>query len=398
MARTVIVSGALANKPHNGGNAWTRLSWARGFGRLGFDVWFVEHIGAGACVGGDGEPTAFGDSANRAYFRQVVERFGLSGNAALVCVGEGAGEGVEQTEGPEFSRLVDVAASADLLFNISGHLSLAPLKRGPRRRVYFDDDPGYTQFWHAAGSAGARLEGHDFYYTLGQNVGSADCPIPTGGIEWRHTLPPVVLDDWPAAPGGAGREAGQRLRFTTVASWRGPYGPVRYGGRTYGPKAHEFRKFAGLPRLCEASFEIALDIHPADAKDLALLKQNGWHTAAPGSVAASPDDFRRYVRSSDAEFSVAQGVYVDTHGGWFSDRTTRYLASGKPALVQDTGFARHAPGGDGLVFFRTVEEARAGAADISRRYDDHCGTARAAAERLFDSDKVIARLLDEVGV
>ena len=39
---TVVVSGALANKPCNGGEAWVRLSWLLGFRKLGFDVHFVE--------------------------------------------------------------------------------------------------------------------------------------------------------------------------------------------------------------------------------------------------------------------------------------------------------------------------------------------------------------------
>src|SRR5687768_11056986 len=161
--KTVIVSGALANKPFNGGNAWTRLSWTRAFERLGLDVWFIEQIDAAACTGADGKPAPFEDTVNRQYFRDVMDRFGPAGGSALVCRVDGNGR--DRTEGVEFARLVDVAASADLLFNISGHLSLEPLKRLPRLRVYFDDDPGYTQFWHAVGSAGPRLEGHDLYYT-----------------------------------------------------------------------------------------------------------------------------------------------------------------------------------------------------------------------------------------
>ena len=62
-----------------------------------------------------------------------------------------------------------------------------------------------------------------------------------------------------------------------------------------------------------------------------------------------------------AEFSVAQGVYVDTGSGWFSDRTVRYLAPGRPALVQDTGFSRTLPTGHGLLAFRTLDQAVAGA-------------------------------------
>ena len=35
---TVLVGGAVANKLHNGGEAWVRLSWIRGLQQLGFDV------------------------------------------------------------------------------------------------------------------------------------------------------------------------------------------------------------------------------------------------------------------------------------------------------------------------------------------------------------------------
>ena len=387
---TVIVSGALANKPFNGGNAWTRLSWVRGFERLGWDAYFVEQIDAAACVDPAGKQVPLARSVNLAYFHSVTTAFGLDGRAALVCSGtEGQGYGAEV--------LLGAARNAILLFNISGHLSPEPLKLTPRVKVYFDDDPGFTQFWHAAGSAGARLDGHDFYYTIGQNIGSSDCPIPTGGIAWRHTLPPVVLEDWPSVAGGPVGDA-SRLRFTTVASWRGSYGPVEHGGKTYGQKAHEFRKFISLPRATGQAFEIALDIHPGDARDLTLLRDNGWHVVSPREVAATPDDFRRYVRASAAEFSVAQGMYVDTRSGWFSDRTTRYLASGRPAVVQDTGFSRHVGCGEGLLPFRTPDEAVAAVGRVRTDYGRHARAARAIAEANFDSDRVIARLLDQIGL
>jgi hypothetical protein len=37
--------------------------------------------------------------------------------------------------------------------------------------------------------------------------------------------------------------------FTSIVSWRGPFGPVEYAGKTYGLRVHEFRKFTALPRL-----------------------------------------------------------------------------------------------------------------------------------------------------
>jgi hypothetical protein len=375
---TILVSGALANKPHNGGNAWTRLNWAVGFRRLGFNVVFVEQLAAGADA-----PAAVD------YFREVMTSFEFSESSALLDATGG------RLEGMSADRVVDAARAAELLFNISGHCKLEAIRRGPRLRVYFDDDPGYTQFWHADGHTGPGLDGHDFYYTVGLNVGSSGCPIPTGGIPWCHTLPPVVLDDWPAAPPGV---PGNRLRFTTVASWRGPYGPVTFDGRTYGLKAHEFRKCIDLPRRVPADFELALDIHPGDATDVDRLRDNGWRLTDPKRAAATPQSFRDYVRGSSAEFSVAQGIYVDSGSGWFSDRTTRYLASGRPALVQDTGFGRHLPCGDGLVPFSSVEEAAAGAGRIVADYQAHCAAARAVAEKCFDSNVVLPRMLDEIGI
>jgi hypothetical protein len=382
--RTIVVSGALANKPLNGGEAWVRLSWVRGFQRLGFRVVLVEQIAPRACVDASGAPAAFEDSVNLAYFRSVVEWAGLNGSAALVY-GENAA-----CEGLAWGELLDVAASAELLVNISGHLTLAALFDRFRRTAYVDIDPGFTQFWHADGTA--PLRPHDHYFTIGENIGAADCLIPTGGLRWRHVRQPVVLDDWPLAP------APSPPRFTTVASWRGPFGRVAFGGRTYGLKLHEFRKVIGLPRRAAAEFELALDIHPAEVNDLALLRDNGWRLVDPKQAAATPEAFRKYVEASGAEFSVAQGIYVDTHSGWFSDRTTRYLASGKPALVQDTGFSRNLPCGEGLVPFLTVEEAAAGAERIVHDYTNHCAAARAVAEECFDARVVLKRVLEDVGV
>jgi hypothetical protein len=388
----VIVAGALANKPFNGGEAWVRLNWILGFRRLGFEVHFLEEIKRATCIDSPGRPCAFPDCANLAFFRQVTDQFGLSGSATLVY------ENGEQTHGRSHADLLELAETADLLLNISGHLASEALLKKFRRKAYIDIDPGFTQFWHADPNTTFKLRGHDYYFTIGENIGSPDCHIPTGGIRWRPIRQPVVLEDWPVA---AARE---RMRFTTVASWRGSYGPVQFGGRNYGLKVHEFRKVLPLPRRVRGTeakgpvFEIALDIHPADARDLAALRENGWHVADPRAVAGDPAAFRRYVQGSGAEFSVAQGIYAETNSGWFSDRSVRYLASGKPVLVQDTGFGRNLPAGEGLVPFRTLEEAIDGAERITRDYERHCRAARAIAEDCFDSDRVLGKFLEEVGV
>jgi hypothetical protein len=64
-------------------------------------------------------------------------------------------------------------------------------------------------------------------------------------------------------------------------------------------------------------------------------------------------------------------------------------------LVQDTGFSQSLPVGDGLIAFRTFEEAAAGAQAIADDYDRHARAARAIAEEHFDSDKVLRALLED---
>jgi hypothetical protein len=369
-----IVAGALANKPRNAGEAWARLSWVLGLRRLGFEAYFVERSSRDEEVG-------------RRHFEEVVSRFGLEERAALLD------EGGDALCGQDEASLAAIAEDAAVLFNISGHLDEGPIRAAARRRVYVDLDPGFTQAWHADPAIDFDVSGHDHYVTVGLNVGRKGCPIPAGGLEWIPTLPPIVLEQWPAAS-----KSTAPLRFTTVATWRSPYGSLRIGGRTAGLKHHEFRRFLALPEMLpEAKFELALDIHPGDRADLEALREHGWEVVPPSEVAATPDAFRSYLQGSGAEFSVAQGVYVESASGWFSDRTAAYLASGRPALVQDTGIGDRLPSGEGLLTFSDPEGAAAGARQIVADPALHAEAARRTAEDHLDSDRVLGRLLERIG-
>ena len=367
---TAVVAGALANKPGNGGEAWVRLNWALGLARLGFRVVFVEQINA--------PPPARGSIE---YFRAVTNRFGLR-DATLL-------DGSRSLVGPSRESVRMLARHAALFVNLSGNLRDLSLVEECARKVYVDLDPGYTQFWHADG-IDVGLRGHDHHVTVGARIGAPKCSVPTSGIDWIPTAPPVVLVSWPVVQVGSGR-------FTTVASWRGAYGPIERDGHVFGQKAHEFRRVRELPRRAPFAFELALAIDPEDAVDRAHLVEAGWRLVDPGEVAFDPERFREYVHGSSAEFSVAQGIYVETRCGWFSDRTAAYLSAGKPALVQDTGLDGEIEVGKGLVLFRTLDEAIAGATAIAADYAAHCRGARSLAEKHFDSDVVLGRLLDLIG-
>lgn len=378
------MAGALANKPHNGGAAWTRLSWLLGFSRLGFDVLFVEEISRDASIDRAGVPVPLHQSANLAYFRSVTEAFGLGGRAALLPADGGEGFGLSWDE-------VRRRAAGGVLINISGNLKLPALKSLFATRAFIDLDPGYTQLWHQA-KLSTHLDGHDYYFTVGENIGRG-ARIPDAGVHWRPIRQPVLLDAWPVCAATTCSP-----RFTTIGSWRGPYGPVSDGATTFGLKAHEFRKFVELPARVRPTLEIALDIDATDRADRIRLGECGWRVVDPRLVAGDPAAFRRYVQASSAEFSVAQGIYVETGSGWFSDRTTRYLASGRPALVQDTGLRQNYPVGEGLIVFSTFDEAVQGIEAIERDYERHARAARAIAEEYFDARRVISGLAATIGL
>lgn len=381
-----VVAGVIANKYLNGGAVWTRLNWALGLRQLGLEVYFLEQIKSENCHDFQGEITDFHSSSNLAYFEQVTRDFDLADSAALI-LDEGS-----KTSGLTPAELDDLATDSDVLINITGHLRLREFLNSPACKVYIDLDPGFTQFWYRSGLLDATFPTHDYYFTIGEAIGTPGCSIPTGNIIWQPIRQPVVLEHWPVS------ELGDPMRFTTVANWRDTYGTLEQDGQLLGNKVHEFRRFVDFPKRVAQSCEMALAIYDEDAVDLASLQDNGWVISDPQQMAPDPTAFREYVQQSGAEFSVAKGIYVTTGSGWFSDRTVRYLASGKPALVQDTGFSSTYPVGEGLLAFHDMTDAVAGAEQIASDYEHHCRVARQLAESYFDSDKVLGRLLEQIEI
>jgi len=389
MADTIVVTGSLAQKPGQAGHTWQFLQYLLGFRRLGWDVLFLDQLEPSMCVDRAGQPCPVDRSENVRYFRCVMERYGLGDSYALMV------DGGSRFLGLSREAVLDRVRGSALLLNVMGFLTDEAILATARRRVFLDTDPGFGQMWQDLGLHDP-FRGHDDFVTIGHNIGRPDCAIPTCGLAWITTPQPVVLEEWPTVAPAIG--CSERAAFTSVASWRGAYGPIEYRGETYGLRVHEFRKFAPLPRLTARRCELALSIDPSEERDLALLNENGWALVDPGVVAADPWIYRAYVQGSHAEFMVAKNMYVRANSGWFSERSICYLASGKPVLAQDTGLAGLYPSGEGLLTFSTLEEAAAGAAELARDYDRHARAARRIAEEHFDSDVVLGRLLRHLRV
>jgi hypothetical protein len=374
----ILVSGMIAAVPHHGGATWAVLQYLLGFARLGHEVTFVEQLAAG-------EP-GLERSPGAAYMGAVAKRFGLAGRWALLA------GGTRETAGLSYEQVGAAARDADLLVNISGILADESLTASVPVRVYLDLDPAFNQLWHASG-IDMRFGGHTHFVTVGQAIGSPECPVPTCGLDWIPTAPPVVLEHWPRSRAAAGAGAGA---FTTVGNWRG-YGSVEHQGQHYGQKAHSMRELIAIPTRTDAALRPALDVHPGETPDLEALERNGWQLLDPAAVSHDPDSYQRFVAGSLAELGVAKSGYVLSRCGWFSDRSACYLASGRPVLAQDTGFPRFLPTGEGLLAFADTDDAVAGIEEIRSDYERHAEAARAVAEAHLDSDRVLTALLDRVG-
>lgn len=369
---TVIVSGMVAGTPGQGGAAWAVLQYLRGLRRLGCDAYLVEPLATEEVTEGA-----------RAYCEQTMKRFGLEGRWALIPRGAADPAGLSR------SAVRAAASRAEVLLNISGMLEHPDVLDQVPVRVFLDLDPAFTQLWHQTEGVDMRLDAHTHFVTVADSIGREGSPIPTCGREWLPTLPPVVIEDWPAA------SRLERRALTTVGHWRS-YGSIEVEGVRYGQKAHSLRPLIGLPRQTSTRFELALGIHPEEVDDLAALRANGWKLIDPAEVAWTPDDYRRFVQGSWAEFGLAKSGYAKSDSGWFSDRSACYLASGRPVIAQDTGFARRIPTGAGLFAFATADDVLAGLEELSRDYERHRAAARTLALDLLDSDRVLRTLLERL--
>jgi hypothetical protein len=367
--RRILVAGMVAGVPGHGGATWAVLQWVLGLQRLGHDVLLVEPVDA-----------LTPDRVH--YFARVVASFGLHGRAALIAPDH-------TTAGPGFREVTAFAATSDLVLNASGLLRDPELLGPPQARAYLDLDPAFTQLWHEVDGIDMGLDDHSHFVTVGLGIGSATCPVPTGGRRWITTVPVVSLEHWPA--GGAVRIDA----WTTVANWRG-YGNAQHHGVRHGQKAHAWRPLVHLPSLTPARLAPALAIHPGDRDDIDALRASGWELQDPALVATDPASYRDFVSGSLGELGVAKEGYVVSRSGWFSDRSACYLAAGRPVVAQDTGWSDHLPTGDGLVAFSTPDEAAAGIEAVASSYRRASEFARDVAVEVLDARRALPPILEEI--
>ena len=381
----IVVAGGLAAMPY-AGVAWQVLQHLEGFRRLGHRVFYLEDTERWPY---DPQHETVCDSADPAvdYLSRLLAAKGFSrwayrdvASATVYGVGEQA--------------LTRELASADVLVNLSAVTALRDEHLRIPRRVYLETDPVLPQIEIAQGNARTiqLLDAHTHHFTYAENLGAPDCGVPLSHIAYQPTRPPVIVDWW-------SREAPRprrRSAFTTIANWRQRDKDVTFEGRRLTwSKDVQFLALQSLPREACVPLELALALD--DERPLARLRQAGWRVRSARPLSLDIDAYRRYVRASAGEFSVAKEQNIALRSGWFSDRTATYLAAGRPAVVQDTGFGRALPLGRGLFAFTTREQAIDALAEIDADYPAHCLAARELALEHLQAETVLGTLLERVG-
>jgi GT2 family glycosyltransferase len=386
--KKIVLFGMMSNKPV-AGIAHLTMPYVVGLERLGYEAYYVEAHGSWPTQVQDPDDTT-GDGSLEAvaYIERVVRSFGFEGRWAYHALhSNGACYGMSLAE------LRRLYKTADLFLNLHGGTCPPDELAGDDRLVLIDTDPVGLQIDACQGKTDALelLDGHAAFFSWGENLGNEDCGVPMpSGLRFRPTRVPVLLDLW---------RSGEppRAAFTTIGNWRQEGEDLEFEGETYHwSKHHEFLKFLQLPTRTEQPFELALASYDDDV--LRMLAEHGWHVRPAAEISYDLDAYQRYILGSRGEFTVAKDQNVRLRSGWFSDRSATYLASGRPVITQETGFSNALPTGEGLFGFSTMDEILAAIDEINSDYERQSAAAREIAREHFDAEKVLSRLLKEVGL
>jgi len=367
----IVFAGIIARYPF-GGVTWCSVMYLLGLRALGHEVIYIEDTGE--CIYDPEQNARSLDPAyGTRYIHDALAPFGFGDRWCFVNY-DGSHHGLTA------EAVRAYCAEADLFINLSGGAWFwrDEYARIPKR-VFIDSDPVFTQLAIAKGEPWyfEFFRGFDHLFTFGANIGTPASDVPDSGFTWLKTWQPVVTDLWRTGPPPAAAP------FTTIMTWK-----IESFTDVDGNKDKEFVRFLDLPYRTRQPIELAVN-GPQQ-----FLREHGWKTVDAMSVSRSLWDYREFIQGSKGEFAVAKHAYVSRRSGWFSDRTECYLAAGRPAIVQDTGWSAHLPAGTGLLTFASAEEALEGLEQVDRDYPQHARRAGEIALEYFDASRVLPGMLE----
>ncbi len=377
----IIVFGFIFGYPF-AGVTYQFLHYLLGLKRLGYDPYYIE------------------DSARRVYNPKLNDMsYDVSRNiSSVVPVLEAHGFSkrwafrsnypTKQCYGMTESRILQLYKEADAFLNVTGSQEIREEHMTCPRRVYVESDPFASQVRVVKGDEFmiATLKAHDVLFTFAENIGAPDCDIPENQFQWLPTRQPVVMDLWDNPYGFEGNT------YNTITTWSNKGKCIDYQGETYyWTKDREFEKFLNLPKQRKVPFELAMGV---DETLWRRLGSYGWQQINSIEVSKNTDKYQEYIQQSRGEFTVARDQYTRPNTGWFSDRSSCYLAAGRPVITQETGFSKFLPTGNGLFAFKTMDDVLAAVDAIESDYHGNCRAAKEIAAEYFTAEKVIGSLME----
>jgi len=387
-----IIVGGLVGQFPLGGVAWDYFHYVLGLAELGHDVYYHEDTWVWPFNPVLQYPTddpaytvQFFDDFFSTYAPHLKDRWHY-----VLCH--------EKHLGMSAEAFAEVARTADIFLNVSGACFI-PEEVGPHCvKVFLDTDPGYNQIMLSEKFAWSQnverwcktVADHDRHLTYAENIYGPDCLVPRMNFDWQPTRCVATPGSWesirnsppsPIAP------------MTTIMTWDWFRGALTYDGIEYFAKAVEFEKFLDLPRRSGGGFMLALNGIKAPLKKISA---EGWIVRDAQEVTLTPARYQHFISESAGEWSVAKNVYVATHSGWFSCRTACYLAAGRPAVVQETGWSRFVPAGAGVFAFSNMDESLAGLSAIAADPPRHRAAAYEIARQYLAPDRVLPDMIEKI--
>jgi hypothetical protein len=383
--KRVVVLGLMGQYPF-GGMAWQVIHHVLGFERLGVECFYVENSGAPPY---SPRLQSVNDSAgeNVRFLADTFARHGLADRWVYWDSLTDEWPGMGKAKADELLR------EADVIVNLCGASRPDPELKRKGCLVYIETDPILEQFKIAGGDLQSRayLESHDLLFTYGIRIGDPRCRVPSVGIPWRKTHPPVIVDLWQSQPPA-------RAPWRTIATYRNKGKDVVVDGRTYHWSKHpNFERVMDLPKRTPETLEIALVTAGENAVRERFLA-NGWKLEDPVAISSDPDVYRAYIQGARGEFSVEKEDQTELKVGWFSDRSVCFLAAGRPCVLQDTGIGEVIALGEGLLEWNTPQEAIEALARVSADYERHCAAAVRVAREHFEASVLLPPMLEAAGV
>jgi hypothetical protein len=387
----IIVGGMVGQFPL-GGVAWDYFHYLKGLADLGHEVVYYEDTW---CWPYDPVKQYVVDSAEyaAAFFNDFFAKHmpGFVDRWHFLLLHDKA-FGMSKEKFDEFAR------TADVFLNVSGACFTPDALNLNAKRVFMDTDPGYNQIvMHTRPTWSENVDrwieqvkSHDVHLSYAENIYAPDCVVPKCGIDWRITRPIVTMDSWK-------NQREQPLNvdglFTTVMSWNYFKGKLELDGIEYDAKAKEYEKFQSLPSHTRAKLALAVagNKQPKDE----ILKQ-GWQLLDAAQLTLTADSYMQFIADSLGEWSIAKNVFVQPRTGWFSCRSCCYLGAGRPCVVQDTGWSKYVPSGQGIIGFSTMNEAVAGLEAVLSNPQQHQRAAIDIAREYLAHDKVLPKMLDAI--